>query len=69
MNNLKKNIENPNATEACKHINTDCHFNKHAKLILIEHLRNIKKISAEALIIRKGKLLHQEVEGISTIYF
>ena len=47
---LQKNLENPNAIQACKHFDNWNHvFHKHGKFILIEQLNNIKNTSTEVL--------------------
>ena len=53
LNNHRKDIKKPNATEACKHFNNNEHtFSKHGKFIIIEQLRNINTTSTKTLKLR-----------------
>ena len=50
LNNNRKDVKNPNAVPACKHFNRYDHdFNKHGKIIIIEHLKYIRATSTETL--------------------
>ena len=50
FDNHRKNVENPNAIPAFKHLNRHDHdFNNHRKIITKEQLRNITMTSAETL--------------------
>ena len=50
LNNYRKDIKLPNATEAFKYFeNWSQVFHKHGKLILIEQLNNINNASTEVL--------------------
>ena len=67
LNNNRKDIKNPNATEAFQHFNNLNHaFHKHEKFILIEQLNNIKNTSAEVL---KQKLLDKKTKNFNTFWF
>ena len=53
LNNHRKDIKKPNATEACKNFNNNEHtFSKHGKFIIIEQLRNINTTPTETLKLR-----------------
>ena len=53
INNHRKDIKKPNATEAWKHFNNNEHtFSKREKFIITEHLRNINTTPKETLKLR-----------------
>ena len=53
LNDHRKGVESSDATGACKHFNSKKHwFNKHAKFILTERIKNSKTTSTETLKIR-----------------
>ena len=58
LNNHRKNVNKPNGIVACKHFQQrDHNFNKHAKFIIIDQLKNLQKpkeILRERLIEREN---------------
>ena len=68
LNNHRKDIKNPNAIKACKHLNNwNNVFHKHRKFILIEQLNNIKNTSTEVLKQRLKDRKNYWIKRIKTV--
>ena len=68
-NKTFKDIKNPSAIHACKHLNRYDHdVNYHGKFIIIEHLRNITNINIEKMTKKVRKLLDNETCDFSATW-